>query len=99
MLNLKRGREEFDDLSYSKKRMLQFTDSDFQVLQLNQYGSNIFPISFEVEEAGHIMPSINHEDPKLELSRDSCSYDSEGTWVPQKKIQDLPFVCGNQGAN
>ncbi|KAK7280692.1 hypothetical protein RJT34_25759 [Clitoria ternatea] len=52
VLKLKRRREEYDDKGFTKKRLLQLTESNFQVLQLNQYGSNIRDLSSEAEEAG-----------------------------------------------
>ncbi|KAK7319110.1 hypothetical protein RJT34_03823 [Clitoria ternatea] len=56
MLNLKRGRAEDDSHLGTKRRLLQLTDSDFQFLQLDQYGSNEFQFSPMVEEAGLIKP-------------------------------------------
>ncbi|KAK7294453.1 hypothetical protein RJT34_17342 [Clitoria ternatea] len=56
MLNLKRGRDEDESHLGTKRRLLQLTDSDFQILQLDQYGSNELQFFPMAEEAGLIKP-------------------------------------------
>ncbi|KAK7319640.1 hypothetical protein RJT34_04363 [Clitoria ternatea] len=49
VLNLKRGRDDYEDFLFTKKRLLQLTDSDYQAIHLNQYGSNNYPFLSEAE--------------------------------------------------